>query len=119
MRELQRKRVRFTTKTRPLAVFGDPTRINATRKTKTARATSAGVVLMAKQNTFLCGCGRVIGRMLASKSWLPWNQEKALPIHRGLMCGSCGQNYMWLKPKTGTFVDVKACCRDFECGCWK
>ena len=78
-----------------------------------------GASLMASQNTFLCECGRVIGRMLASKTFLPWNQEKAKPIHRGLQCGQCGQNYLWRKPRNGEFVDVRKCCKKFDCECWK
>ncbi len=35
--------------------------------------------MMANQNTFLCECGRVIGRMMSNQSFLSWNQEKGLP----------------------------------------
>lgn len=74
---------------------------------------------MAKQSTFLCTCGRVMSRLTADRSDLPWNQERGMPTMRSIMCGSCGQNFMWVKPKGGNWVDVKRCCTDFECGCWK
>lgn len=70
---------------------------------------------MAIQNSFLCECGSVIGRMMVHESWLPWNAEKGSPVHTGIQCGKCGQNFTWVKPKDGAYVNVKKCCTAFMC----
>lgn len=74
---------------------------------------------MANQNTFLCECGRIIGRMSRNASFLAWNQEEGEPVHRGVSCGGCFQNYIWRRPRSGEYVDVKKCCKDFDCECGK
>lgn len=72
---------------------------------------------MAKQNTFLCECGRIIARMNKKMGYLRWNQEKDEPVHRGIICGGCKQGYIWKKPRSGDYVDVKKCCKQIRCDC--
>ena len=70
---------------------------------------------MAIQNSFLCECGRVIGRMMVHEAYLPWNAPEGTPVHTGIQCGQCGQNFTWVKPKDGAYVNVKKCCTSFMC----
>jgi len=76
---------------------------------------------MANQNTFLCECGRVIGRPLANRHppytketpdesyhGLPWDFVPGDAVHRGIQCGNCRRNYEWMKPSEGApYVNVK------------
>lgn len=80
---------------------------------------------MAKQNSFLCECGRILTRPLNSRSprWtdnspevsyhgLPWDFVPGDVVHRGVRCGgrhkSCGINYVWLKAPAGEpYVNVR------------
>ncbi len=70
--------------------------------------------MMANQNTFLCECGRVIGRMPTSAYHLPWNASEGDPVHRGVMCGACRLNWIYQK-SSSQFVDVKKCCFGIKC----
>lgn len=73
---------------------------------------------MANQNTFMCECGNIIGRMKADIRWLRWNSPEGDPVMKGTSCGTCKQNWLWLKPLDGTpHVNVMKCCKAFECGC--
>lgn len=73
---------------------------------------------MATQSTFLCECGNVVGRMAQSVRWLKWNSEEGDPVMKGLTCGNCKQNWLWVKPEAPqVWVDVQKCCKDFECAC--
>jgi hypothetical protein len=72
--------------------------------------------MMANQNTFLCECGRVLGRMENSYHYLAWNAPKGEPIHRGLQCGSCGLNWTYVHDKEGRYVNVQKCCFGLKCG---
>lgn len=77
--------------------------------------------MMANQNTFLCECGRVLGRPLANRHpransggkeelfmGLPWEFELGDPIHRGIQCGNCRTHWEWMKPSEGaSYVNVK------------
>jgi len=72
--------------------------------------------MMADQNSFLCECGRVIGRMYERSKYLPWNADAGDPRHKGVSCGGCHQNWIYL-PSKGKFVDVRKCCKEFECEC--
>lgn len=69
---------------------------------------------MANQSTFLCECGRVIGRMPVSQVHLHWNAEEGTPIMRGVMCGGCRLNWIWVKGG-GKYVNVKKCCVGMAC----
>jgi len=70
--------------------------------------------MMANQNTFLCECGRVIGRMPKSAYHLPWNAEQGDPVHRGVMCGGCRLNWIYINGG-GEYVNVKKCCFGIKC----
>jgi len=74
--------------------------------------------MMANQNTFLCECGRVIGRPLANRHsskpskesyhGLPWDFVPGDAIHKGIQCGNCRTNWEWMKPSEGApYVNVK------------
>ena len=80
---------------------------------------------MAKQNSFLCECGRVLTRPLAHRNprWtpemstesqfgLPWDFVPGDIVHKGVRCGgkhkSCGIEFVWLKPPSGDdYVNVR------------
>ncbi len=70
--------------------------------------------MMADQNTFLCECGRVIGRMPVKTSYLAWNAEKGTPVHEGIMCGGCRLNWFYVKGG-GKYVNVRKCCFGIKC----
>jgi len=72
--------------------------------------------MMADQNTFLCECGRVIGRPLAQRKGdrkIPsynafrWDFEVGDAKQIGITCGSCRRVYEWLKPNRGAYVNVR------------
>jgi len=72
---------------------------------------------MARQNTFLCECGRVIGRMPSTMYYLPWNAEDGDPRHKGVICGGCTQHWVYVQTKE-PYVDVKKCCKGrVHCQC--
>lgn len=74
--------------------------------------------MMANQNTFMCECGNIIGRMESSVAWLRWNGEEGDPVMKGTSCATCKQNWLWLKPLDKTrYVNVMKCCKEFECRC--
>jgi hypothetical protein len=72
---------------------------------------------MAQQNSFLCECGRTIGRMYGGSRHLPWNAEDGEPRHKGINCGGCNLNWLYVKPKDGGYVDVRKCCPEMTCKC--
>lgn len=73
---------------------------------------------MATQNTFLCECGSIVGRMQKSIKWLKWNSEKGDPVMKGIECAGCGQNFLWIEPSSShMWVDVEKCCKKFTCEC--
>lgn len=76
--------------------------------------------MMAKQNTFLCNCGRVIGRPLADRlerRGFRWDFVPGDWVQVGIQC-SCRKHYLWIKPQKGhPYVNVTAC--DKHQGKWK
>lgn len=80
-----------------------------------------GESMMANQNTFLCDCGRVLGRPLAHRHprgatadgeelmmGLPWDFELGDPVHRGVTCGKCRAEWTWMMPAAGAaYVNVQ------------
>ena len=78
--------------------------------------------MMAHQNTFLCECGRVIGRPRAQRQGdrkipsygaFKWDFEVGDALQIGITCTgkgaiSCRRQYVWLKPPIGhAYVNVR------------
>ena len=82
---------------------------------------------MAIVNTFLCNCGRTIGRPINKApaddappqyAGVPWHARPEDAPITGIKCGSCSTNWKFVKPKVHKqYADVSKCCVAWKCEC--
>lgn len=79
--------------------------------------------MMALVNTFLCQCGRVIGRPkdepYNGNGWgvVPWHAQPGQAKLHGIKCAKCRLNWLFLPSMTGKYAEVRPCCDDHRCEC--
>ena len=83
--------------------------------------------MMAIVNTFLCNCGRTIGRpgnVAPGKDDPPryggvaWHARSQDAPMKAIRCGDCKQWWTFTKPKVHkAYADVKKCCTTWRCEC--
>ena len=78
---------------------------------------------MAKVNTFLCNCGRNLGRPKdephQNNAWgvVPWHAEVGQAKLHGIKCGTCRQNWTFAPSIGGPWAEVFQCCSEHRCSC--
>lgn len=78
---------------------------------------------MALVNTFLCECGRMIGRPkdepYEGHGWgvVSWHAEEGQAVLHGVKCTKCRLNWTFKPSLAGPFAEVEQCCDDHRCGC--
>jgi len=81
---------------------------------------------MAIVNTFLCNCGRTIGRPADKRpeddappqyAGVAWYARPVDAPVKSIRCGSCSQWWTYLPAKQGIYCEVRACCTTWRCSC--
>lgn len=78
---------------------------------------------MATVNTFLCNCGKNIGRPYDKPfdggTWgvVPWHAELGQAKLHGIKCSGCRINWLFVPSAGGPWADIVQCCDDHRCEC--